>query len=206
MSLAGSVCPGSFWAWMCPLAVSNTEDITENQSWMLFSFPSFPFPSFLPFSLKGQRAEHEWVWVPSGESLDKLWYSLVCMASKMAIYAKYFQCHSWEAMNTVMVPFGIWSLIILQFKGTLLHVWGHSVCHQKVIFWVNSLLCLRLPRAVSAATRDRLAVLHGCVRVRGERRGCFPFSSVISGTAAFSVITVETVMLGGSSRKLCKYF
>lgn len=39
-----------------------------------------------------------------------------------------------------------------------------------------------------------------------ECRGCFPFNDVISGTAAFSVIAVETVVLEGSSRKYCKFF
>lgn len=46
----------------------------------------------------------------------------------------------------------------------------------------------------------------GVCMCESERRGCFPFNNVISGTAAFSVITVETVMLGGSSRKHCKFF
>lgn len=39
-----------------------------------------------------------------------------------------------------------------------------------------------------------------------ECRGCFPFNDVISGTGAFSVIAVETVVLGGSSRKYCNFF
>lgn len=56
------------------------------------------------------------------------------------------------------------------------------------------------PREPSALPRWR------CWVCESKSRGCFPSNAVISGTAAFSVIAVETVLLGGSSRKCCKFF